>query len=251
TGFKCVDSPCRLQKNILKFLILGDWGAETTSKSRVDLQRKVAEALGHVADEQNTDFQLSVGDNFYPRGVTNATSDIFKLTFEDVYNQSTLKNTPWYIIAGNHDYYAIGTVDPQIDYSWISDRCFFGQQPSRYKITFHRIFPDIFYKLSYILNDGTTLDIIMIDTYYIITKFVYGVDTTDDVRADYLFVAGHHPMYSIGSHGSVEYLIENLKPLFEEYNVTAYLSGHEHNLQHDGATIHKPKTNSALKVCLS
>uniref|UniRef100_A0A915K5D2 Calcineurin-like phosphoesterase domain-containing protein n=1 Tax=Romanomermis culicivorax TaxID=13658 RepID=A0A915K5D2_ROMCU len=50
-------------------------------------------------------------------------------------------------------------------------------------------------------------------------------------RADYLFVAGHHPMYSIGDHGSDKYLIEIFKPLFEEYNVTAYLSGHDHNLQ--------------------
>uniref|UniRef100_A0A915KPG6 Calcineurin-like phosphoesterase domain-containing protein n=1 Tax=Romanomermis culicivorax TaxID=13658 RepID=A0A915KPG6_ROMCU len=53
---------------------------------------------------------------------------------------------------------------------------------------------------------------------------------TDGI-ADYLFVAGHHPMYSIGDHGSDKYLIEIFKPLFEEYNVTAYLSGHDHNLQ--------------------
>ena len=50
-------------------------------------------------------------------------------------------------------------------------------------------------------------------------------------RADYLIVAGHHPVLSAGIHGSTSYLISNLKPLLEEYDVTAYLSGHDHNLQ--------------------
>ena len=44
-------------------------------------------------------------------------------------------------------------------------------------------------------------------------------------------MAGHHPVLSAGIHGNTPYLLSNLKPLMEEYDVTAYISGHDHNLQ--------------------
>ena len=49
--------------------------------------------------------------------------------------------------------------------------------------------------------------------------------------ADYLIVAGHHPVFSAGVHGNTKYLESNLKPLLEENNVSVYLSGHDHNSQ--------------------
>ena len=45
--------------------------------------------------------------------------------------------------------------------------------------------------------------------------------------ADYLFVAGHYPVYSGCSHGSTSSLISWLKPLLEKYGAH-YLSGHDH-----------------------
>lgn len=50
-------------------------------------------------------------------------------------------------------------------------------------------------------------------------------------RAEYLVVAGHHPIFSSSSHGNTKCLIQRLKPLLEKYLVTAYFSGHDHNLQ--------------------
>lgn len=44
-------------------------------------------------------------------------------------------------------------------------------------------------------------------------------------------MAGHHPILSAGAHGNTQYLESKLKPLLEESDVTAYLSGHDHNLQ--------------------
>ena len=44
-------------------------------------------------------------------------------------------------------------------------------------------------------------------------------------------MAGHHPVLSAGIHGSTPYLVANLRPLLEENDVTAYISGHDHNLQ--------------------
>ena len=50
-------------------------------------------------------------------------------------------------------------------------------------------------------------------------------------RANYLLVAGHYPVYSIAEHGPTKCLIDKLLPMLEMYNVTAYINGHDHNLQ--------------------
>ena len=50
--------------------------------------------------------------------------------------------------------------------------------------------------------------------------------------AHYLVVAGHYPIYSICEHGPTSGLVERVKPLLEQYKVTAYLNGHDHCMQH-------------------
>lgn len=47
-----------------------------------------------------------------------------------------------------------------------------------------------------------------------------------------MFIAGHYPIYSVGKHGSFANCLDWLNPLMRKKLVTAYLSGHDHNLQH-------------------
>lgn len=51
------------------------------------------------------------------------------------------------------------------------------------------------------------------------------------LRADYIFVSGHYPIYSVSSHGPTECLINRLDPLLRKHRVSAYIAGHDHTLQ--------------------
>jgi hypothetical protein len=67
-------------------------------------------------------FIISVGDNFYPKGVKSVDDPQWKTTFEDVYSAPSLK-CRWYIVGGNHDEYS--NISAQIAYTIKSPRWFF------------------------------------------------------------------------------------------------------------------------------
>ena len=50
--------------------------------------------------------------------------------------------------------------------------------------------------------------------------------------ATWRFMVGHHPMYSNGFDGGYAEVREAFQPLIDRYNVTAYLNGHDHSMQH-------------------
>ncbi|ETO36162.1 hypothetical protein RFI_00899 [Reticulomyxa filosa] len=49
--------------------------------------------------------------------------------------------------------------------------------------------------------------------------------------ANYILVCGHYPIYSIAEHGPTWSLVEKLKPLLLEYQVSAYINGHDHTFE--------------------
>jgi len=126
------------------FLSIGDWG-DTEAK-------KTAPAMSNYSPE----FILGLGDNFYNDGIgSQGTSDPqFKNKFEDTFS-SEATNVPWYIVAGNHDYYG-GTsgVDAEIAYSKVS--------PSK-----RWNFPSYYYSKDLTASDGTTITLVGIDTWRI------------------------------------------------------------------------------------
>lgn len=70
----------------------------------------------------------------------------------------------------------------------------------------------------------------LIETYW--NNLEKSLRTIYESKVSYKIIVAHHPIYSIGSHGSSQCLIEKLLPLLFRYKIQLYLSGHDHNLQH-------------------
>ena len=60
--------------------------------------------------------------------------------------------------------------------------------------------------------------------------------TISESSVPYIIVGGHFPVYSAAEHGSTKCLVDRLAPLLHKYKVSAYISGHDHNLQHISVT---------------
>ncbi len=54
---------------------------------------------------------------------------------------------------------------------------------------------------------------------------------TMNKRVKHIFVAMHHPPYSVSLHGGHTQLRDSWTPMFERYGVDAVVSGHDHNYQ--------------------
>lgn len=206
----------------LTFLVLGDWGDRGTA-----LQRTVAAQMGAVAARTAAAFVATAGDNFYPDGVASAADAHWQKSFERVYAAPSLR-VPWHPVLGNHDY--AGRIDAQLAYTARSDRWRF---PARY------------YALTYPIDDTTRLRLLMIDTVPLAAleeatpagaearRQLRWIDSTLAAPAPrWTVVVGHHPVYSAGEHGDNDVLRRSLQPLLERHGVAAYVSGHDHDLQH-------------------
>ena len=217
----------------LNFLVLGDWG-----RNGEYFQKEVALQMSKAAATIDSEFVISVGDNFYPIGVQSTQDPQWKASFEDIYFNYHLQ-TPWYLALGNHDYY--GNIQAQIDYSKISRR---WNLPSNY------------YKETVELKDGSKLLLIFIDTspfinsYYskgkemaekvkqqdTIAQKKWLMETLQEADASikWKIVIGHHPMYSGGKRKDsqdTKDIEATFAPIFDQYKVDAYFCGHEHDLQ--------------------
>lgn len=211
----------------VRFLVLGDWGREGSRT-----QREVARRLG-MAAEEGTDFVITTGDNFYERGVTSVDDPAWERSFREVYTAPCLE-VPWSPVLGNHDYR--GSTAAQIEFS---------RGDSRWSM------PDRYYSFRRSTAGGEVL-FVFLDTSPFVEKYrwmrwkypdlasqdaevqlAWLEETLAESPAAWKVVVGHHPIFSGGEyHGPAGELRERVMPLFEEYGVTIYFSGHEHNLQH-------------------
>jgi hypothetical protein len=71
--------------------------------------------------------------------------------------------------------------------------------------------------------------------------------------ADYLWVGGHYPVWSICSHGPTAGLVRRLRPKLAQYNAH-YMSGHDHCVGHisekiDGTPVEYILSGAGMSCC--
>jgi len=120
------------------FLSIGDWGDKGA--------KKLSQHMGSYSPE----FVLAIGDNFYDKGVSGVDDPQFKEKFEDTFAEDALQ-VPWYVCAGNHDYYGGNTgIQAEMDYTQKSDRWYY---------------PSLYYSKDVTAADGTSITLLSIDTW--------------------------------------------------------------------------------------
>lgn len=214
----------------LPFILVGDWG-----RGGHRHQSAVAQQMALTAAAINSQYIVSVGDNFYENGVDSVSDPQWQTSFEDIYPQPSLQ-TPWKIILGNHDYR--GNVQAQLDYAHQSKR---WQIPARYYTETTRL-PDGANAAFYYLDTNP-----FIKRYYGTKVKVEGQDSQAQLdwldaqlaasTAEWNIVIGHHPIYAAhepdpGYDGPDEPdLIARLNPVLQKHHVPLYVCGHDHVLQ--------------------
>ena len=176
-----------------RFIAIGD-----TGRGNAD-QRRVAVAMRDVCAQHGCDFVLMLGDNIYDSGVASVTDPQWQAKFEQPYHDVDL---PFYVALGNHDYggkllfdipglgneFDLGKIE--VDYTAVSTK--WNMPAPHYTFTWNHV------------------GVIVLDTNAIMwSNTVYGDQAAWLPKAllevsgkDWVFVAGHHPYRSNGTHGN-------------------------------------------------
>lgn len=234
-------------------MYVGDWGWPGKGYHEAD----TVKGMSKVAKELDIDSILLLGDNYYDSGVDSVDDDQFDSTFEKLHTEALFGSLAFHVIAGNHDH--LGNVQAQIDYSAQSG---------------HWNFPSKYYDLNwnFTTSSGETrsIQIVMLDTVDLagVTEDFSGAplggprnltcaanhwtwleQKLSVSTADYLWVAGHYPIYSAGDDGTTQELVNKLLPKLKKYGAH-YICGHDHLVQHlnmDG--VHQFQNGMGMECC--
>jgi len=206
------------------FIVLGDWGVGGSAA-----QRSVAAVMDSISRRFRAQFIITTGDNFYSTGVTSTEDGHWQKSFETVYDKEG-HMLPWYPTLGNHDYN--GSITAQMQYSKKSNRWrltapYYALKKKAGKASVVFAFADMNPFIKSYYNHP------MPELKHQDTAAQYKwLEATLSAPADWKIMVGHQPLYSVGSHGSSQELINRFKPLLLRTGTQFYLAGHDHNLQH-------------------
>ena len=219
----------------LDLLAIGDFGTGNASQVAVSKQMS---AFAQKLDQPLTGV-LALGDNFYGK----MEMERFGRHFEDMYSKEHL-NCPFYACLGNHDYgpqYDSKQGRPkaqmQLDYA--------AQNPdSRWRM------PNRWYAVELPNAEKPLVKIIFLDG----NMYEWGLTPREKMdqrnflkaelakktKAPWRWIVSHYPLYTETTKRSDnQRLIKEWASEFGDNNISFYLAGHDHNLQHLKVDGHK------------
>jgi tartrate-resistant acid phosphatase type 5 len=187
----------------VRVLAFGDWGDGS------ERQKRMAEAMVRFHAKTPFDFAITLGDNFYPAGMTGPNDPRWERDFERLYGPMRIR---FYPSLGNHDWVLADSPAAEILRSPKSPS---WQMPAdRYTFI------------------AGPVQFFALDTNLVSRAQLEWLDRElGRSKARWKIVYGHHPIYSYGVHGDDPTLRDTLLPVLRG-RVHVYLCGHEHDLQH-------------------
>jgi hypothetical protein len=186
----------------IRVLAFGDFGTGSPA------QKQTAAAMVAYHKIHPFDFGLTLGDNFYPRGMTSPDDPRWLTQWEQLYSPMHI---PFYAVLGNHDWSGADSPAAEILYSARSQS---WHMPSPY----------------YTFTAGS-VQFFAIDTPAADEAELKWLDAElTKSTAQWKVVYGHYHIYS-ATRGDNKELIARLLPILKKDHVDVYLNGHDHNLQ--------------------
>lgn len=183
-------------------------------------QHAVAQAMVQRQRLAAAPLVLLTGDNIYENGEIEKIDRVFEQPYADLLRQ----DVRFYAVLGNHDIRS-NNGDDQVSYRG------YNMAGRYYTFTQQSV---QFFALD------TTQAIDSDDKSPWEAQLDWFKTALRRSQAPWKIVFAHHPLYSSGSHGSQQKLIDDLAPLFAEHGVQLYINGHDHNYERtepiDGTT---------------
>ena len=187
----------------IRVLAFGDFGQGTPG------QQLTAHAMLRFHRRTPFDFAITLGDNFYPRGMESPSDPRWKTLWDELYNPLRI---PFYVSFGNHDY---GFPD-----SPVAELLYTHQSPT-WRLPATR----------YTYAAGAVQFFAIDSQAPSLAQWLWLEEELNRSTARWKIVYGHHPIYSHGVHGDTPYLVRDLLPILRN-RADAYFAGHDHDLQH-------------------
>eukprot|EP01080_Neovahlkampfia_damariscottae_P010441 gene10441-2963_t len=231
----------------LNFIVIGDFGYFGKGN-----QTKTAQAIAEFCTKNKCDFLISTGDNFYPSGVSSTNDSHWIQSFENVYNNESIKHLPFFSILGNRDYRQ--NVESQIEYTYLKGNSrwkmldhYFSFQKSvpnfinPLKLNFLTLDTTPFFSLYKNQNDMNQTALSQQNNQ---TQTAWFKKQLNEIakKNEWNFVLGHHPIYQNTKDGK-DFTVElrnQINPILESKKFHAYFAGHQHCLRamKDNNTVH-------------
>jgi len=187
----------------IRVLAFGDFGDGGKG------QREVASAMLQYHRQRPFDFAITLGDNFYNKGMRSVDDPRWRTWWDQLYDPLGIQ---FYATLGNHDYGFPQSPEAEILYSKKSPS--WRMPATRYTYTAGSV--------QFFATDSQKMTSDQLE--WLQKELVSST-------ARWKVVYGHHTIYSHGYHGNTPELIRELLPLIKD-RVDIYLSGHDHDMQH-------------------